>query len=388
VIINKTFKYRIYPNKATVSRLILWISALKWLWNLANEQYILGISRPKGERIYPTVFSQGKELTLLRKEADWINDVPRHACVAILDRLQNAWSMCFKKTFNRPRWKKKKDFVSIAEFEGIKFQIDKGKLKFPKLSPIPIVMSRPLEGKPKSCTIKRDGDQWFAFVMCEVDIGTPEPRTEAPVGIDRGVRNLIADSNGKLITNPKFLGKSIKQLIRTQRKADRKKRGSSNQKKAYNKVSRLYRKIKRQREHFLQVESTHYVKSHGIVVVENLQIVNMVRGNFSRLISDSGWGKFSEYLGYKLSWSGGTLGLVNPAYTSQTCFACNHVDRASRVGDRFKCTKCGHTDHADLNAAKIVLARWSPACQPVEGSKQRLPRRSRKFKSVKADLVD
>jgi putative transposase len=390
VLIHKTFKFRIYPDKSTIDRLIQWNFALIWFWNLANEQRKLGHGRPKDERIYPTAFDQGKELTQLRKEVDWLSDVPRHACESILDRLDKAWTRCFNKTCFEPRWKKKKDAISIVEYQGTKFSISRNRLKFPKLTPIPIIMSRPLEGKPKSCTIKRDGDQWFACIVCEVNIGTPESRTEAPVGIDRGVRNLIADSNDRLVTNPKFLDKSLKKLARAQRAVSRKIKGSSNREKAKNKVSRIHRTVRRQREHFLHVESTRYAKSHGIVVLEELKTKNMIRvgGGLSRNIGDSGWGMFAQFLDYKLKWSGGILGLVNPAYTSQTCSACNHVDKASRVGDRFKCTKCGHTDHADTNGAKIVLARWSPACQPVEGSSQRAPRRSRKSKSVKVDLVD
>jgi putative transposase len=390
MIVHKRFNYRIYPSKSTRDRLIKWILVLRWLWNLANEQRIGGYARLNGEKVYPSYFSQDKELTELRKQASWVNDVPRHVCSSLLNRLDIAWNRCFDHIANRPKFKKRKESVSITEPDHLQWSIGKQGLKFPKLHPIPIVMSRPLEGKPKSCTIKQDGDQWFVSIVCEVDIGTPETRTELPIGIDRGVRNLIADSDGRLVTNPKFLDKSLKKLARAQRDLSRKVKGSSNREKSKNKISRIYRSIRRKRRHFLHIESTYYAKNHGIVVVENLKTENMIQvgGGLSRNIGDAGWGMLAEFLEYKLKWSGGTLGKVNPAYTSQTCAACNHVDRASRVGDRFKCTQCGHSDHADTNGAKIVLARWSPACQPVEGSSQRAPRRSRKFKSVKADLVD
>lgn len=387
MIVNKTFKYRIYPNKSTIDRLTQWIFALKWLWNLANEQRLNGYGRPKESKVYVSFYSQSKELTDLRKEAPWIKDVPRHVCVSILDRLDKSWNRYFDKLSNSPRWKKKKDKVSLTEPDHLQFNLQGNKLKFPKLPPISIVISRPLEGKPKSCTIKRDGDQWFACIMCEVDIGTPEPRTELPVGIDRGVRNIIADSDGRLVTNPKFLDKSLKKLARAQRAVSRKVKGSNNKEKAYNRVNRIHRTIRRQREHFLHVESTRYAKSHGVVVIEKLNVQDMIRSRLARHIHDSGWSKFAGFLAYKLQWSGGNLYEVPAHYTSQTCAACGHVDRASRCGDRFKCTQCGHTDHADTNSAKIVLARWSPACQPVEGSSQRAPRRSRKFKSGNKEMI-
>jgi putative transposase len=48
---------------------------------------------------------------------------------------------------------------------------------------------------------------------------------------------------------------------------------------------------------------------------------------------------------------------VNPAYTSQECAACGHTERKNRHGSRFVCRKCGHVDHADLNAAKVIEKR-------------------------------
>jgi len=389
VLYDKAFKYRIYPNKATQNRLGQWNSTLKCIWNVAHEQRKSGYSRSNLSKIYPCFHSQSKELTDLRKQYSWIKDVPRHALAQVLLNLDDAWNKCFKRIRGEPKWKKKSSSLGITEFDHTRFRINANKLKFPKLPPIPIVISRPLEGKPKSCTIKSDGDQWFASIVCEVDIQNPEPRTEPRIGIDRGIRNVIADSDGRLVENPKFLNIALKKLARAQRAVSRKVKGSNNREKAKNRVNRIHRTIRRQRAHFLHVESTRYTKSHGVVVLEKLKTKNMIQigGGLSRNIGDSGWGMFSQFLEYKLKWSGGTLAEVNPAYTSQTCAVCNHVDRVSRCGDRFKCTKCGHVDHADTNGAKIVLARWSPACQPVEASSQGTRQRSRKFRSLNKEMM-
>ncbi len=385
--IHKRFNYRVYPNKSTEHRLGQWNSALKQLWNLANEQRRNGYGRPNGEKIYPTAFDQGKELTELRKIAPWIKDVPRHVCVSILDRLEKAWKRCFEQISSTPRWKKKNDCVSFSEFDKTYFNVIGNKLKFPKLYPMKIVLSRPLEGKPKSCTIFKDGDQWFASIECEIDLPDPAPRTEPRVGIDRGTTNIIADSDRRLVINPKFFEASMKQLARAQRTVSRRVKGSKNQEKANNKVMRLHRKIRRQRDHFLHVESTHYAKSHGTVVVEDLKVKNMVKGNLGRQINDAGWSIFATYLKYKLEWSGGVFVEVDPRYTSQTCAVCDHVDRNSRSGEKFKCTNCGHEDHADLNASMVILSRQSLATQPVEGSRKRAPRRSRKTKVLREATV-
>ena len=43
--------------------------------------------------------------------------------------------------------------------------------------------------------------------------------------------------------------------------------------------------------------------------------------------------------------------------SSRTCAECGHVDARNRSGEKFQCTWCGHTDHADTNAARVVRAR-------------------------------
>src|SRR5690606_17054361 len=134
-------------------------------------------------------------------------------------------------------------------------------------------------------------------------------------------------------------------------------KGSSRRKKAQLRVMRLHRKVRRQREHTLHVLSARLAKSHGVVVIEKLNVAGMIQGNLSRSIADAGWSRFAEMLRYKLAWSGGTLIEVPAHYSSQTCSLCGVVDAASRKRERFCCTACGHTDHADLNAAKVLKQR-------------------------------
>ena len=43
---------------------------------------------------------------------------------------------------------------------------------------------------------------------------------------------------------------------------------------------------------------------------------------------------------------------LNPTYTSQRCSVCGWVRKSNRVGKQFKCTSCGFTADADLNAAQ------------------------------------
>ena len=381
MLIRKAFRYRIYPTREQIGKADRWSDAQRFLWNLAHEQRLLGLARERSERCYPTAFDQAKELTELRSELPWLADVPRNVSMQLLHELDQAWQRCFKKLAEAPRWKRKGvDVVNLCEPHPKVWKLVGSTLHFPKLGKIRAIVHRPLDGTPKSCTLVRDGDQWFASIVCAIEIPDPIPRTGPTIAIDRGITNFAGTSDGKLIPGPQYLKASLKQLARAQRKVSRRKKGSKNYQKAARMLMRRNRKVRRQRAHFSHVESARYAKSHGVIVLEDLNIAGMMRGNSARGIADAGWSMFEQMLRYKQCWSGGAVKLVWAAYSSQECDHCGHIDATSRRGEAFCCTKCGHTDHADINAAKVLLRRANRSALPVEGELLEGALRSRKAK--------
>ena len=372
VLVHKAFRYRVYPTAEQVARIESWEGALRFLWNLANEQRLAGYARPKGERVYPTAFRQMRELTELRAELPWLADVPRGVCEQLLTELDKAWQRCFAKLAHTPRWKRKgQSFLGLTESHSKMWRLDGDIVRFPKLGNLRAVIHRPTEGKPKTCTLRREGNQWFVSLLHEIETTEPAPRTSPVVAIDRGVVNAVADSDGRIVESPRHYREALRKLARAQKNLSRKKKGSKNRHKAKARVACIHRKVARQRAHFVHQLSAGYAKSHGIVVVEKLQIGNMVKANrgLARGILDAGWGMLVEQLRYKLAWSGGNLVTVPVAYSSQTCSECGCIDADSRASQsEFCCTTCGYRDHADLNAAKVLLTRANRSGLPVEGS--------------------
>ena len=368
MLIHKAFRYRVYPTKDQEARLMRWESALRFLWNLALEQRKMGLART--DKRYPSAFDQINELTGLRRELPWLADVPRAASAQLLVELDKAFQRCFKRLGQLPRWKRKgRDALSFCATSPTSWRAGRQSIHFPKIGTLRTVMHRSLVGKPKTCTLKRDGDQWFASIVCEIGIAEPITRTAPVLAIDRGITNLLADSDGNLTPNPKHYDKSLERLARAQRAVSRKKTGSKNRDKAKLRVMRIHRKVRRQREHFLHCLSSTIAKSNGVVVIEKLQVANMVMARpLSRSIASAGWSQFASMLKYKLAWSGGSLLEVSAYYSSQTCSACGAVDAASRIAERFDCTECGHTDHADLNAAKVLKTRANRSGKPGDGN--------------------
>lgn len=390
MLIHKGFRYRVYPSPEQVARLGAWDNAIRFLWNLAHEQRLMGLSRCGGDKVYPSAFDQINQLTGLRSKLKWLADVPRNVSAQLLVELDKSWQKCFKRINRTPQFKRKgRDAVGFCEPSPTQFGLVGNVLRFPKLGRMRAVVHRPLEGKPKTCSLTRDGNQWFASIMCEIEIADPAPRTVPVVAIDRGVVNVIADSDGLLIANPKHYAAALARLVRAQRNAARKKKGSKNKAKANARVANIHRKVRRQREHFLHELSARYSKSHAVIVVEKLQIGNMMRSasgtieepgvnvaqkrGLNRSIATAGWGRFVEQCRYKTAWRGGSVVEVPAAYSSQTCSHCGHVDSASRVSQaRFECTNCGVVENADTNASKVLLqrfhARANRSCQLGEAS--------------------
>jgi putative transposase len=105
-----------------------------------------------------------------------------------------------------------------------------------------------------------------------------------------------------------------------------------------------------------------------VIRVEDLKIGNMVgsargtvevpgtnvraKAGLNRAIHTAGWGLLVTRLEHKAA---GRVEKINPAYTSQTRNACGHRAAGNRESQAvFRCRACGHTDHADVNAARNI----------------------------------
>jgi transposase len=148
--------------------------------------------------------------------------------------------------------------------------------------------------------------------------------------------------------------------------------------------------------------STRLVTEHDLIVVEKLNTAGMVRkpkpkpdpehlGGFlpnrarskaglNRAILGSCWGLFARRAGQKAAASGAAVIYVDPRFTSQQCHVCGHTAPANRDSQAvFRCQQCGHSDHADVNAARNILARGLattavPAPAPGHGAHARVTR--------------
>lgn len=391
MLIRRGERYRLYPTPAQAARLAAWEGALRWLWNHAHTERL---AKLEAAFLAPRAFDQIHDLTALRAGLGWLADVPRDVCAQALVELDQAWQRGFKKLARLPRYKRKARGERAPLVAPQSFRVEgvgrHGAVVFPKLGAIRAVVHRGPRGAVKTCALVRDGDAWFACVSCEIEIADPAPSTKPAVGIDRGVVNLVADSDGGLEPNTRPLRQVQERLATAQRRAARKQKGSQNQKRAQARVATLFRRSRRQRETVLHRLSHGYAKSHGTLCVERLDIGNMTasargtvddpgtnvrqKAGLNRAILDSGWGRFVAMCRYKAAPEGGRVVEVRAAYSSQECAACGHVAAANRkTQSEFECVACGHRDHADVNAAKVILRRGTHGAEGCGGDVIRRP---------------
>ncbi|MFG2733890.1 transposase [Streptomyces carpaticus] len=243
---------------------------------------------------------------------------------------------------------------------------------------------RPVKGRVKTISVKREGRQWYVILACDNVPAEPLPATGAVCGIDMGVTHFLTTSKGVHVPNPRHGKRTADALADAQRALNafpRRKRQdrTAKHRRAVEKVAELHRKVRRRRTDHAHKTALALVRDYDRIGHERLNIANMVRtpkpkpdpeapGTFlpngaaskaglNRSILDAGWGVFLGILAHKAESAGRVLIPVDPRNTSRTCPICGHVDSENRDGEKFQCTACGHTDHADRVGAWNVALR-------------------------------
>ena len=209
----------------------------------------------------------------------------------------------------------------------------------------------------KRVRVVRRADGYYVQFGIKCDRRVDVEPTGRAIGLDVGLKEFYTDSNGGVATNPRNYRKSEKCLKRLQRQASRKQKGSSNRRKANERVGRQHLKIQRQRKDHAIKLARCVILSNDLVAYEDLAIRNLVKNRkLSKSISDAGWYQFRVWLEYFAQVFGKVTVAVPPAYTSQDCSECGKRVKKS-LSTRTHVCECGCVLDRDENAARNILMK-------------------------------
>ncbi|MEU3307522.1 transposase [Nocardiopsis sp. NPDC006832] len=347
------------------------------VWNTAldqRRQYVDRYTRGR-QGGFCGYHLQAAQLAEAKAEEPWLKVAPSHVLQQTLKDLDRA---CREKGTFKVRWRAKYRWSPSFRFPaGNLITVEKlnrkwSRAKLPKLGWVRFRSSRPIGGIIRSATVSRKGGRWFVSFLVEDGLLTPEHHPGTPVGVDRGVKVAATLSTGRFHDRPFASPGEKARHLRLQRKLARKKKGGANRAKILKSLGRIATRAVDRRTDFCARLARQLTTRHSMVVLENLRTTNMTasakgtpeepgkrvrqKSGLNRAILDKGWHRLELALRNAARRTGTRIVLVDPAYTSQTCYRCKVVDANSRESQaEFVCTSCAHTDHADVNAAKNIL---------------------------------
>lgn len=352
-VILKTYKYRMYPNKKQQQMLAKYFGSVRFVYNhfLAErkQQYE---KNGKSDNYY----AQASTLTKLKKQEEykWLKEINSQTLQFTLRNLETAYTNFFRGNTRFPRFKAKKNGGSFHIPQHC--SIGNGKIYIPKFKDgIKIVEHRSFKGNEvRNMTISvTPSGKYYVSILTKVSY-EPLQKTNAKVGIDLGLKNLVITSDGEKYSSNKFIKRYSKELVKAQKHLSKKQKGSTRWDRQRIKVVKIQEKIHNCRLDKLHKISTDLIRHYDVICCEDLNVKGMKRSHkLSKAISDASWGTFLSMLAYKAVMNDKQVVKIGRYYpSSKTCHCCGWVKEDLQLKDReWTCPHCGNTLDRDVNAA-------------------------------------
>jgi transposase len=381
-------RYRLLPSPAQEVVLRCHCAHARYVWNLAVEQHS---HWRLGRMSAPGYLEQCRQLTAARAEHRWLAAGSQMVQQQALRDFALAMTAYFDPSnpTRRPTWRKagRDEGFRIVGQRGQHWEVRRmsrhvGVVWVPKVGWVRFRWSRAVPPGVRSYRVicDRAGRWHVAFAAIPEPIAGPDDGKI--VGVDRGVAVSAALSTGELLRVPGLTEQEHKRLKRLQRKLARAKRGSKRRRRVRLASARLRGRETDRHKDWAEKTSTDLARRFDVIRIENLDIKAMTRSatgtqgtpgrnvhakaGLNRGILGSSWGLLARRLEDKAP---GRVEKVNPAFTSQRCSACGHVDANSRESQaRFACTACGFADNADVNAARNIAAGHAVTARGGDGA--------------------
>lgn len=331
----KITEFRIYPTTEQATKIDLWLTQLKWVWNtglslLEESQQQQWRQKQEWTEFSPETWQYRKSCTIdgvkytnpdnqfglccpyypdrcdIRKHQD-VDDIYKHvknyrfianmrspeflhnidseSRRSVVDTLIDAWNQYRKGNKGKPRYKRKSDklesfangngriYVDILALSG-----DNALINYPKLGRLKCKgFYRRYLGNHTIVRILKRADGYYVQFTSTVDEKPVKLAKNNEIGLDFGVVAPIADSDGRLHKAKRYAKKQANKLARIQRSISRSQDGSNRLKAKRRKLAKIHLKIARQRDRFIHKLTSKYVNEYQSIAIEDTRVKNMVR---------------------------------------------------------------------------------------------------------------
>lgn len=353
--VNKTYKFRIYPNAEQKQNIARHFGHSRFVYNYflnqRKEQYL---EYKKSDNYY----AQAASLTKLKKEEDtkWLKEVNSQTLQFALKSLDSAYTNFFRGNAKFPRFKSRRNKNSFTVPQSGK--IVDGKLNIPKFkNGIKIKLHREVLGTIGKMAITRTpSGKYFVSIFTEQEI-EQLPINDKALGCDLGIKDFLITSDNKKFKNNRYTKKYARKLKEAQQHLSRKQKGSNGFEKQKIKVAKIHEKIANSRLDTLHKVSYELVRDNGLIAIEDLNVKGIIKNRkLSKHIADASWGNFVNLLQYKCDWYGRELVKVNRFFpSSKTCNECGWINQDLNLSIREWTCVNGHKLDRDVNASLNIL---------------------------------
>ncbi len=364
----KGYRFRLKPTAEQAVAFSRFAGSCRLVWNKILELQKRHVDK---KEVVLSYAESCRRLIGLKGEHAFLREIHSQPLQQSLKDLSRALKESLGGGKGFPKFKKRGRGDSFRYPQGTK--LDGNRVYLPKIGWVKFWKSQDVEGTTKNTTVSRVHGKWYVSIQVEREVDEPTHPSDSAVGIDVGVVRFATLSDGTVIEPINSFRKLKYKLAKEQRRLSRKQKLSNNWLKQKLKVQRVYSKVADVRRDFLHKLTSAICNNHAIVVLEDLRVKNMsasakgtvadpgknvkAKAGLNLSILDQGWYEFRRQLEYKQEWRGGKVIVVNAVNTSLKCSNCHHVAKDNRLNQaEFKCVQCQYEEHADLNAAKNILA--------------------------------
>ena len=357
----KSYKYRIYPNKAQVELIQKTFGCCRFVYNntLAYRKNLYETEKKSMSKFDCSRYVTG----VLKRDYEWLKEVDKNSLQYAVFAMDNAYQRFFKLHSGYPKFKSKhnnrRSYTTCITGTNIKVLFDENKIQLPKLKLVRARLSRPFVGQIKRATVSQTPTgKYFVSILVDTE-HQPLPSTDKMIGIDLGIKDLLTTSDGEKYDNHRITKQYEDKLSRAQRRLSRKVKGSNNYNKQRIKVASIHEKIHNTRIDYLHKITHKLISENQVIVSEDLAVSNMVQNhNLAKAISDCGWYELTRQLSYKAEWNNRKyIKIGRFVASSQTCHVCGYVNSETKDLSvrEWICPQCGAHHDRDINAAVNIL---------------------------------